>query len=856
MPRNYVDNAMNRNLGRVGMPVGSMVQSRSSISSGLSSLLMTSGSSVPSSQSQTRTYVDNAYNRSHDRVGLEVGSKVIPAPTTQRQSTSTYVDNSYNRQHGRVGLEKGSKVISKDIFGNQPHLTKTYVDNSYNRQHGRVGLEKGSKVISKDNFGNEPHLRKTSVANSYNRQHGRVGLEKGSKVIPKDNFGNEPHLSKTYVDNSYNRQHGRVGLEKGSKVISKDNFGNEPHLRKTYVDNSYNRQHGRVGLEKGSKVIPKDNFGNEPHLSKTYVDNSYNRQHDRVGLEKGSKVISKDNFGNEPHLRKTYVDNWYNRQHGRVGLEKGSRPISSKKSNPNKQKPALYADTPLNRRLGRVGKIVGTNIGSSGERKVYADNPLNRKLGRVGEPLGSRPHSKKSKETKDIKAKADETIKRQTEYSYDSDDWQIYRPNDDYPPDMGYSNMRQFDVKERSYDDFLPSMGQSDEYSCNADYVYSRMLKESEWTDDEYPPKTRPSMGQSDEYSCNADYVYSRMLKESEWTDDEYPPKTRPSMGQSDEYSCNADYVYSRMLKESEWTDDEYPPKTRPNELKAFTGNIIPFNVLKMGRKIGQGGFGEVFLAEWFGTVVAVKKLLVQNISKRRINEFAKEIEHCSNFDHPNIVKHFGACVETPNLAIVMEYLDMSLFDALHIRTDMELTEANRLTVIQYTIEGTKYLHDQGIAHCDLKTANVLMNYDDENGVAVKLADFGISMVKNNTQTSVSGARDMMQYGGTPRYSAPEVLRGEMLSAADMMKADIYSLALLIFEIIYEEEPFYELTYAQLQKQVGENHLQVSIPGEPSVDDDVINIIKASWAANATQRPEIDECQYVFSTKQNLYNSF
>ena len=106
MPRHYVDNAMNRNLGRVGMTHGSMPVSRSSGSGG-------GGYSL----SSTRTYVDNSFNRSLDRVGMAHGSMPVSRSSGSRaegsSSTKTYVDNSYNRALDRVGKEHDSMVVSK-----------------------------------------------------------------------------------------------------------------------------------------------------------------------------------------------------------------------------------------------------------------------------------------------------------------------------------------------------------------------------------------------------------------------------------------------------------------------------------------------------------------------------------------------------------------------------------------------------------------------------------------------------------------------------------------------------------------------------------------------------------------------
>ncbi len=61
-------------------------------------------------------------------------------------------------------------------------------------------------------------------------------------------------------------------------------------------------------------------------------------------------------------------------------------------------------------------------------------------------------------------------------------------------------------------------------------------------------------------------------------------------------------------------------------------------------KKIGHGGFGDVYFAKWQGTVVAVKKLRVQRVSKKRLKQFEDELYIFKKLDHPNIVKMIGAC--------------------------------------------------------------------------------------------------------------------------------------------------------------------------------------------------------------------
>ena len=310
----------------------------------------------------------------------------------------------------------------------------------------------------------------------------------------------------------------------------------------------------------------------------------------------------------------------------------------------------------------------------------------------------------------------------------------------------------------------------------------------------------------------------------------------------------------NRMMEELRWKEQSKQkerPKTSRSILKDFTGQKIPFEDIELRRKIGQGGFGDVYFAKWKDTAVAVKKLRVQRVSKRRLQEFTDEVLNFCKLDHPNIVQFIGACVVTPNLAIVMEYMQMSLFDALFMNESIEFSEEERLSILCQTIRGLQYLHDRKMAHCDLKSQNVLLDYG-ENCIA-KITDFGLSIIKSDTETSTSTAEELVRNIGTPRYSAPEVLRGLLSSPRGMRRADIYSLSLIIYEVVFEEEPFYSFSYAQLRQQVGEKGRTPDIPDKIKVHKKFVKMIHWCWDFDPYQRPEIGEVYDFFADVSSLY---
>jgi hypothetical protein len=141
-----------------------------------------------------------------------------------------------------------------------------------------------------------------------------------------------------------------------------------------------------------------------------------------------------------------------------------------------------------------------------------------------------------------------------------------------------------------------------------------------------------------------------------------------------------------------------------------FFDDEIEFSELELGERIGVGGFAEVFKAEWRGTEVAVKRLLLPKATDDAVTEFIAEVNLLRRLRHPNIVMFMGACTKSPNLCLVTELLQMSLFDLLH-NTKIKLSWKIKLKIAQEAAMGMNYLHRHRptIIHRDLKSANLLV---------------------------------------------------------------------------------------------------------------------------------------------------
>ncbi len=203
--------------------------------------------------------------------------------------------------------------------------------------------------------------------------------------------------------------------------------------------------------------------------------------------------------------------------------------------------------------------------------------------------------------------------------------------------------------------------------------------------------------------------------------------------------------------------------------------------------KIGEGGMGEVFLAEDenLGRKVAIKMLAPELMRNAELVErFKQEAKLQSSLLHPNIVALYTFFIEGGNFYMVMEYAEGETLSQRLKRVGL-LPPHICLPIFNQILTAVGYAHSKGIIHRDLKPSNIMINQDDK----IKIMDFGIAKALGNNNITKTGTKM-----GTVNYMSPEQIVGDK----DIdHRSDIYSLGVVFFEMLTGKLPYKNTTSSE-----------------------------------------------------------
>jgi len=218
-------------------------------------------------------------------------------------------------------------------------------------------------------------------------------------------------------------------------------------------------------------------------------------------------------------------------------------------------------------------------------------------------------------------------------------------------------------------------------------------------------------------------------------------------------------------------------------------GRFTPGQILAERYRIvalaGRGGMGEVFRAEdlTLGQIVAMK-FLPERLSQdaAALSRFHAEVRNARQVSHPNVCRVFDIGEAEGTLFLTMEYVDGEDLASV-VRRIGRLSPDKATEIARQICAGLAAAHERGVIHRDLKPANVML----DGAGKIRITDFGLAGLAASIQGEEARA-------GTPAYMAPEQLAGKEVTT----KSDIYSLGLILYEILTGKRAFEASTLREL----------------------------------------------------------
>ncbi|KAM5336872.1 receptor-interacting serine/threonine-protein kinase 3 isoform 2-T2 [Glossophaga mutica] len=265
---------------------------------------------------------------------------------------------------------------------------------------------------------------------------------------------------------------------------------------------------------------------------------------------------------------------------------------------------------------------------------------------------------------------------------------------------------------------------------------------------------------------------------------------------------------------------------------------LVPTEVLKKLKRIGQGGFGTVFLArhEKWGRDVAVKIVNSKVISR--------EVKAMASLRSEDVLPLLGVTEQlewdyVSGPALVTQFMENGSLEGL-LQPQCPRPWPLICRLLKEIVLGMCYLHSQDpvLLHRDLKPSNVLLDSD----LHAKLADFGLSTFLGSSRSQAGSEVS----GGTPDYLAPELLVDVNQKAS--MASDVYSFGILMWAVLAGREAKRNRT-SLVQRAVYERTVRPPLtelpqPGLETLGlEGLMELMQRCWSQEPKDRPSFQECR-------------
>ncbi|KAH8936751.1 hypothetical protein BDL97_17G100800 [Sphagnum fallax] len=297
----------------------------------------------------------------------------------------------------------------------------------------------------------------------------------------------------------------------------------------------------------------------------------------------------------------------------------------------------------------------------------------------------------------------------------------------------------------------------------------------------------------------------------------------------------------SHMLNTQRSTDED-----AVGHLPSLMHSDVEIDLTKF---LGGGSSGTVFKCKFLGVPAAAK--VFDGTDTQLVKAVEAEAKIFASLQHPNVVRFIGYASTGTQHILVSEVMSMDLFKYLKEQGVSRGSPLSLLVAIDIMLQIARamdYLHQKKVMHRDLKSKNVLIDIISNKNLAlgrsslhVKVTDFGLSKLQDRFTT--------LRVGSTP-WMAPEVFGVDNMAYTN--SADVYSFAMVFFEVLTGETPFADIQRADIYQNI-KNGDRPILPSKADFPSYLSAFIERCWATRAEDRPKFPEiCQMLVHCKGAL----
>eukprot|EP00158_Paraphelidium_tribonemae_P008866 Partr_v1_DN28711_c3_g1_i3_m61925 len=222
----------------------------------------------------------------------------------------------------------------------------------------------------------------------------------------------------------------------------------------------------------------------------------------------------------------------------------------------------------------------------------------------------------------------------------------------------------------------------------------------------------------------------------------------------------------------------------------------------RIEKQIGKGGFSTVYIGTATSAELSMQagdqKIVIKRMTRvestKAHDAFIQEITILNALKkHKNISKIFGYSQNPPS--ILMKYYR---YGHLSKFLQNKATPKSKYIITSFALDivnGLQHIHEKGLAHNDIKPENILLDNDENDRIFCVISDFGIAQIVSRSAPVVDGFRHVLEFGASVAYASPQALKSlrkkEMFLTSQLPKNDIYSMAIMMFELITRTRPWF-----------------------------------------------------------------